>query len=77
MHAFKPCLSEFILILGVHSSLNRGWDSPVNKLHQQVTQGLSKMLADPAKPFCSHYGAVAILTAIGVNVSGRSTRSLP
>ncbi|ELT89843.1 hypothetical protein CAPTEDRAFT_177124 [Capitella teleta] len=38
---------------------------PVIKLKHQVTQGLNKILADPTKPFCSHYGAVSILTAIG------------
>ncbi|KAM8793743.1 LOW QUALITY PROTEIN: TAF6-like RNA polymerase II p300/CBP-associated factor-associated factor 65 kDa subunit 6L [Eudromia elegans] len=37
----------------------------VSGLHQQVLLALQKVLADPVRPLCSHYGAVVGLHALG------------
>jgi hypothetical protein len=49
-------------------SFDSEWDNPVYKLTQQVTQSLQKIMSDPSKPFCTHYGAVSILMFIGCQV---------
>ena len=40
-------------------------------LHPQVLLALEKVLADPVRPLCSHYGAVVGLHALGWKVRGR------
>ena len=39
-------------------------------LHPQVLLALQKVLADPVRPLCSHYGAVVGLHALGWKVRG-------
>lgn len=42
----------------------------VSGLYQQILLSLQKVLADPVRPLCSHYGAVVGLHALGWRVSG-------
>ena len=37
-------------------------------LYQQILLSLQKVLADPVRPLCSHYGAVVGLHALGWKV---------
>ncbi|XP_041317633.1 TAF6-like RNA polymerase II p300/CBP-associated factor-associated factor 65 kDa subunit 6L [Pyrgilauda ruficollis] len=46
-----------------HGELVRG-------LYQQILLSLQKVLADPVRPLCSHYGAVVGLHALGWKVWG-------
>lgn len=39
-------------------------------LYHQILLSLQKVLADPVRPLCSHYGAVVGLHALGWKVSG-------
>lgn len=41
----------------------------VSGLYQQILLSLQKVLADPVRPLCSHYGAVVGLHALGWKVS--------
>lgn len=40
----------------------------VSGLYQQILLSLQKVLADPVRPLCSHYGAVVGLHALGWKV---------
>lgn len=40
----------------------------MNGLYQQILLSLQKVLADPVRPLCSHYGAVVGLHALGWKV---------
>lgn len=39
-------------------------------MYQQILLSLQKVLADPVRPLCSHYGAVVGLHALGWKVRG-------
>lgn len=53
----------------------------VSGLYQQILLSLQKVLADPVRPLCSHYGAVVGLHALGWKVrtlafpTGRAIRA--
>ena len=53
---------------GDASSL-RIWSSSMNQLYEQTVLALRDVLYDSARPFCSHYGAVMGLIALGPQVS--------
>ena len=49
--------------------LNRMWSNSLNQLLEQNLAALRDVLYDPARPFCSHYGAIMGLIALGSKVT--------
>ena len=47
---------------------HRTYGDLVSGLYQQILLSLQKVLADPVRPLCSHYGAVVGLHALGWKV---------
>lgn len=47
----------------------------VGGLYHQVLLSLQKVLSDPVRPLCSHYGAVVGLHALGWKVGPPNTRA--
>lgn len=44
----------------------REWSTPVNRIKKQVLSALKDSFCDLSRPFCSHYGAIAGLVALGI-----------
>lgn len=69
------CCQSVIVFSGLHSCLTCSWTCShrthgdlVTGLYQQILLSLQKVLADPVRPLCSHYGAVVGLHALGWKV---------
>lgn len=62
----------FISVCFFHFSLCRTHGDLVSGLYHQILLSLQKVLSDPVRPLCSHYGAVVGLHALGWKVSSVS-----
>lgn len=61
MHFLSPQYLLLLLFARIHGDL-------VGGLYHQVLLSLQKVLSDPVRPLCSHYGAVVGLHALGWKV---------
>lgn len=62
-------------VCSVHPVARRTHGDLVSGLYHQILLSLQKVLADPVRPLCSHYGAVVGLHALGWKV--REKRAMP
>ena len=55
------------------AQITHSWSDRVGELEPGIMQTLQDAFLDPAKPFCSHYGAVMGLTTLGTQVGVHDT----